>query len=445
MKDKIKKICLIAIVTVVILIVMLVIFWQRGIFILNSGEAKKYEVRGVDVSEYQGEIDWKQLEKQNIDFAFIKVTEGSESIDDYFVENFLNADQTDLVLGGYHFFSFDSDEATQASNYINALSTFENIDNIILPIVDIEFYGDKEKNLPDKEEVIKQLKSFLEIVESQYHTKPIIYTTQKFYALYMEEFNEYPLWIRNVFTKPKLSNDREWIFWQYTDKGKLEGYNGEEEFIDLNVFNGTRSQFYESIQDMKIQKEEETKNITKTVFGKITKIEGNTIYIEENQEEYKINIDENLTIENTRTQSKMELAELKVTDEIYVYNATESQGELIPEDGKIKVTRNLKGEELKEEVLSGKEINVEIKELKTENNNAIIIGELTAFCNSEEYETFEVEILVDENTVVLANVENKIEELQTLKERGDTLYITLRESEKQKGNLVADNIEIMGC
>lgn len=49
-------------------------------------------------------------------------------------------------------------------------------------------------------------------------------------------YDEYPLWIRNVFTKP--GSDIDWMFWQYTNRGRLEGYWGEEQYIDINVFRG---------------------------------------------------------------------------------------------------------------------------------------------------------------------------------------------------------------
>ena len=60
-----------------------------------------------------------------------------------------------------------------------------------------------------------------------------------FYDRYLRDnFNSYPLWIRNVYTPP-FGLGREWQFWQYTDTAVLEGYNGEEKYIDRNVFYGT--------------------------------------------------------------------------------------------------------------------------------------------------------------------------------------------------------------
>ena len=59
-----------------------------------------------------------------------------------------------------------------------------------------------------------------------------------------KKFERYPLWIRSVVTSPKLG-EAEWTFWQYSNRGRLSGYNGEETFIDLNVYGGGREQWEE--------------------------------------------------------------------------------------------------------------------------------------------------------------------------------------------------------
>ena len=81
-------------------------------------------------------------------------------------------------------------------------------------------------------------------LESHYEMKPILYVTEKTYSLYIADtFSDYDIWIRNVMTDPSLSDAREWTFWQYTNRKRLEGYEGEEKFIDMNVFYGTIDEF----------------------------------------------------------------------------------------------------------------------------------------------------------------------------------------------------------
>ena len=88
---------------------------------INPIFARRYEIHGVDVSHYQGTIDWETLSQQGLDFAVIKATEGSTHIDSRFDENWNAAEQTHLYLGAYHFFSFDSDGDKQAASYIETV------------------------------------------------------------------------------------------------------------------------------------------------------------------------------------------------------------------------------------------------------------------------------------------------------------------------------------
>ena len=67
---------------------------------------------------------------------------------------------------------------------------------------------------------------------------------QKSYKLYISgSFQDCDIWIRDVISKPKLSDNREWTFWQYTNRERLEGYQGDEKYIDMNVFYGTNEEF----------------------------------------------------------------------------------------------------------------------------------------------------------------------------------------------------------
>ena len=196
--------------------------------------AKGYEVKGVDISHYQGKVDMPALEKQGMQFVIIKATEGSSSVDERFEENWENAEQTGMLTGAYHFFSFDSSGKTQAENFLHIVG---DLSGKMIPVVDVEYYGDKEKNPPSKEEVIRELSKYMDTLESEYGAKPMIYTTYSVYHRYIKkEFSGYPLWIRNVYFEPGVDLGREWDFWQYSDTTELDGYQAEEKYIDCNVF-----------------------------------------------------------------------------------------------------------------------------------------------------------------------------------------------------------------
>ncbi len=241
MKRKALKISLIAVsVILVVSIVLFALVWN-GVIILNGISVLKYEIKGVDVSSYQGEIDWNIISSQNVSFAFIKATEGSSFVDKKFAYNFQEAQKTSIAVGAYHFFSYDSEGKTQAENFINTVVPFE---GMLPPVIDLEFYGDKEKSPPDRANVEKQLKTMLTMLEEHYNQKPIIYATETSYELYLtNDYEEYDIWIRNVISKPVLSDNRTWTFWQYTNRERLNGYNGEEKYIDVNVFHGNREEY----------------------------------------------------------------------------------------------------------------------------------------------------------------------------------------------------------
>lgn len=241
MKKKIL-IGLLSVFGIVILFGVVMFFLiSNGIVLLNNPSSKDFPVRGVDVSAYQGEIDWQKLSGEDIQFAYIKATEGSGYVDDKFAQNYENAQKTDLRIGAYHFFSYDSSGETQAENFIK---TVPKSDDMLPPVIDVEFYGDKKENLPDKEKTQKELDTLIAKLEEYYGKTPIIYATEKSYKLYIaDKYDRCDIWIRNVYMKPKLSDGREWTFWQYTNKEQLGGYSGDEKYIDMNVFNGSESDF----------------------------------------------------------------------------------------------------------------------------------------------------------------------------------------------------------
>lgn len=224
---------MILILTWVLILISLLIFGEN--IKITPFFASGYELDGIDVSHYQGNIDWAEMEKQGIDFAFIKATEGSSHVDQCFEENWKKAGQTSLVAGAYHFFSFDSEGKIQAEHFIGTVGDMQ---GKLAPVIDIEYYGDKKKNPPSKEAVQAQLAVMLDLLEEHYHVKPIIYTTYKACHDFIKgEFEDYPLWIRNVYYPPV---SMKWTFWQYTDKVVLDGYRGSEKYIDRNVFRGSR-------------------------------------------------------------------------------------------------------------------------------------------------------------------------------------------------------------
>ena len=213
--------------------------------IANIPDPEKYPVMGVDVSRYQGNIDWSVLASQNVRFAFIKATEGSSHQDPCFSENWDGVQDTNIYAGAYHFFSYESSGETQAQNFIQTVGDLSNCN--LPPVVDLEFYGDYVTSPLSRKKTQEILNALLKNLEAYYHVKPIIYTTTKAYYQYLVGggYGAYPLWFRNTYQEPAIVD---WSFWQYSDQGKLAGYDGiqadhTEIYIDLNVYHSSYESF----------------------------------------------------------------------------------------------------------------------------------------------------------------------------------------------------------
>ncbi|MBQ7836179.1 MAG: glycoside hydrolase family 25 protein [Clostridia bacterium] len=218
---------------------LMVYLVYNGTILLNNPSRDDFPIRGVDVSHYQGEIDWSVLSENDIEFAYIKATEGSTYVDDCFEYNFNSALDTDLFVGAYHFFSFESDGILQAEHFIRNVPKTE---GMLPPVIDVEFYADIKKNPP--KDISEDLNAMIEILYKHYGVQPVIYTTQEVYKLYISDcYPEQDIWIRDVIMTPYLPDGRQWTFWQYTNREVLPGYNGEEKFIDMNVFCGSKEDF----------------------------------------------------------------------------------------------------------------------------------------------------------------------------------------------------------
>ena len=240
MRKGIKRliIALISLILVVAIIFssVFVLAKMKIIYINNWFVNKNDSTIGVDVSSYQANINMNKLKEQNIQFIYIKATEGSKAQDNTFEKNWDNAKKAGLLSGAYHFFSFDSEGKTQAENFINTVD--DNMKGRLIPAVDVEYYGDKKENPPKKEDVIRELKVFVDALEKEYGVKPIIYSGAEIYDKYLKgEFDEYKKWISSFYTPLSWNYKDDWYIWQYLNKGELEGYSGGEKYIDLNILN----------------------------------------------------------------------------------------------------------------------------------------------------------------------------------------------------------------
>ena len=196
-----------------------------------------YEVHGIDISHYQGVINWRQLAQTHagefpIRFIFMKATEGGDHSDHTFLQHFDSARKYNFIRGAYHFFRPHTDARKQADFFIRNVNL---LSGDLPPVLDVEDRGKRSK-----EELQRAVKTWLDDVEAHYGVKPILYTSYKFKMRYLDNpvFDAYPYWIAHYYVDSVRYKGR-WHFWQHTDVGTVPGV---EEEVDLDVFNGTLEQ-----------------------------------------------------------------------------------------------------------------------------------------------------------------------------------------------------------
>lgn len=192
----------------------------------------KGKIFGIDVSQYQGKIDWDNVEaieeQFELKFVIVRATAGSNKIDLKFKKNWRNLTESMYIQGAYHYYRPDENSTDQANNFIANVKLRK---GHLPPILDIE----KMPKGQSMDKLKEGLQNWLTIVEKHYGIKPIIYTGEKYYEDFLQEdFPNYQFWIANYNPwKEKIEDD--YLMWQFTEKAQLHGI---DELVDVNVFNG---------------------------------------------------------------------------------------------------------------------------------------------------------------------------------------------------------------
>lgn len=204
----------------------------NGLKVFETCIPKGYSVYGIDVSRHQGEIDWGRLSNENpkeapITFAYMKATEGSSHKDAQFDKNWEKSREHGFMRGAYHYFSTKSTGLAQASMFIKTVNA---LDGDLPPVVDVE------EKPQDITLFIQELKIFISKIHDHYGVKPIIYTYKKYKQRFLTDrfFDSYPTWIAHYYVD-SLTVDKNWTFWQCSDRGRLPGIDRK---VDINIFNG---------------------------------------------------------------------------------------------------------------------------------------------------------------------------------------------------------------
>ncbi len=201
----------------------------------------RYPIHGIDISKYQGDIDWPTVRRSGVSFAYIKATEGGDHLDEKFKENWAGAARGGVQRGAYHFYYFCSTAAEQAKWFIKNVPR----DSTALPpVLDIE-WNLQSKTCPGKPTasfIRSEMTQFIKIVTAYYGRRPLIYTTVDFFAdNQIGRIQGADFWLRSVADHPSKTYPRQpWTFWQYTGTGNVRGIEGK---VDINAFAGTPSEW----------------------------------------------------------------------------------------------------------------------------------------------------------------------------------------------------------
>ena len=191
------------------------------------------DVHGIDVSHYQGTVDWQQVKAAGNQFAFAKATEGVTLLDPELATNWAGMKAAGLLRGAYHFFEPGDDAGQQATFFLGTVQ-FERGD--LPPVLDVE-------TAPAAgEDLWRGVQTWLEQVETATGMRPILYLNKSF-------ANEngapaslaaYPLWLAQYEVElPTLPTGwTTWLLWQYSQSGTVAGVTGS---VDLDQLNGPLS------------------------------------------------------------------------------------------------------------------------------------------------------------------------------------------------------------
>lgn len=190
--------------------------------------------RGIDVSAYQGTVDWAQVASAGISFAFIKATEGTTLVDPQFSVNYSDAQAAGILRGSYHFAQPGMDTATaEADFYVETVQLAGGFSGLP-PVLDLETSGGL-----DHAALLTWVNQWMDQARKLTNMQPMLYTNPNFASTYLDpSLGDIPLWVASygVSQPTDASGWTVWTFWQYSDTGTVAGVNG---YVDLDVYLGT--------------------------------------------------------------------------------------------------------------------------------------------------------------------------------------------------------------
>ncbi len=185
-----------------------------------------FMIKGIDVSNWQGNIDFSKVKNAGYEIAYIKATEGEHTLDKNFNTNYANAKASGINIGFYHFLHGNESGKTQAEWMYSNIKDKEFQCKIA---IDVEVTDGA--NADTLSQIVCD---FAETIKSLTGKEVVLYTYTSFLGANLNSsIDKYPLWIAEYgVSQPRIS--RNYVGWQYADNGQVDGCpNGN---TDLDYF-----------------------------------------------------------------------------------------------------------------------------------------------------------------------------------------------------------------
>lgn len=223
-----------------ILLVAIIIAISTQTFAFSQSSEKLYN--GIDVSEWQGNIDFGEVARAGIEVVYIRASEGRGYVDPYFRENYEKAKANGLRTGFYHFLTATNEaEAKEEAEFF--VSNIKGLEPDCRLAMDFEVFDGL-----DVSTINEISRVFLEAVEKLSGKECVIYSdAYNARTVFSKELAEdYPIWVADYFVEEPESNDK-WKFWvgfQYSDRGIINGIDGnvDRDYFTNGVFLNNVSQ-----------------------------------------------------------------------------------------------------------------------------------------------------------------------------------------------------------
>ena len=187
--------------------------------------ATTMQAQGIDVSKYQGKINWTKVSKsKKVKFVYVRATEGASIRDSYYKSNIDKARKAGILVGSYHVYSSKTTAYQQFANF-------------------------KAVVVKKKQDLVPVLDKLLELMEKEYGAKPMIYTSEKVYSEHFagKKYSRYHIFVAKYEGRPVIR----YTLWQHSKTGRISGISGD---VDLDKFHTSHS-----LYDIRLKKSKPAK------------------------------------------------------------------------------------------------------------------------------------------------------------------------------------------